>query len=369
MGSSVVPFLDLEALHRPIRAELLRATERVLDRGRFVLGSEVSSFEDRWAQTSDSDFCIGVGNGLDALVLSLEALGIGMGDHVLVPSNTYIATWLAISAVGAIPVPVEPDPLTHVITPEGAEAHIDGRTRALLPVHLYGRAVDIDGFETLAAQRGLVLLFDAAQAHGSKYKGQSVGGGGHATAWSFYPTKNLGALGDGGAVTTNDPMVAERIRLLRNYGSDHRNSFLIRGHNSRLDELQAAFLNVKLDSLEAWAARRQEIASWYLQELSGLEIDLPYDEFHESNGWHLFVVRSRDRDQLRRELAESGIETDIHYPVPPHRQPAYVDLSKDFGPLPVADVLSSEVMSLPLNPALEDRQVERVLSKLQVAAR
>lgn len=368
MSELNVPFLDLETLHRPIRAELEAAAARVVDSGRFVLGPEVSSFEDRWARSSEAAFAVGVGNGLDALVLSLEGLGVGEGDHVLVPSNTYIATWLAVSAVGATPVPVEPDPLTHVISPEAAEARIASATRAILPVHLYGRPVDVEGFEALAARRGLVLVFDAAQAHGARFEGRSLGGRGHATAWSFYPTKNLGALGDGGAVTTNDPALAERIRRLRNYGSDRRNSFPFRGRNSRLDELQAAFLNVKLDLLERWVTRRREIAAQYFGGLTGLELDLPSRDAHESNSWHLFVVRSPDRDRLRARLLESGIETDVHYPIPPHRQPAYDDLESGLGPLPVADRLAGEVLSLPLNPVLDDRDVERVVSGLRIAA-
>jgi len=235
-------------------------------------------------------------------------------------------------------------------------------------VHLYGRPVDVEGFEELASRHGLVLVFDAAQAHGSTFGGRAVGGRGHATAWSFYPTKNLGALGDGGAVTTNDAALAERIRRLRNYGSDRRNSVPSRGRNSRLDELQAAFLNVKLDHLERWVTRRREIAGRYLAGLTGLELDLPSRDSLEANSWHLFVVRARDRDRLRSRLLESGIETDVHYPIPPHRQPAYADVAVGFGQLHVADRLAGEVMSLPLNPSLDDRDVERIVSGVRIAA-
>jgi dTDP-4-amino-4,6-dideoxygalactose transaminase len=365
MADSVVPFADLAALHRPLRSDLLAAAERVIDRGWFVLGEEVATFEGQWAQASGSDFAVGVGTGLDALTLSLEALGVGPGDEVVVPSNTYIATWLAVSAVGATPVPVEPDPITHVMTPAAAETAIGLRTAALLPVHLYGRPVDIDGFEKLATQHGVALVFDAAQAHGATFDSRPVGGRGDATAWSFYPTKNLGALGDGGAVTTNDPVVAQTVSELRDYGRESRHRFTRRGRNSRLDELQAAFLRVKLEHLENWVERRREIAARYCDGLDGIELTLPAMDLHASSAWHFFVVRSRQRDRLRSALTELGIETDVHYPIPPHRQPAYAELAPKFGSLPVSEQLAEEVLSLPMHPMLQDDAVFRVIAAVR----
>ena len=367
MDDSVVPFADLASLHGPLRSDLVAAAERVIDRGWFVLGEAVATFEGQWAQASDSDFAVGVGTGLDALTLSLEALGVGPGDEVIVPSNTYIATWLAISAVGATPVPVEPDPITHVMTPAAAEAAIGLRTAAILPVHLYGRPVDADGFEKLATQRGLALVFDAAQAHGATFDGRALGGRGDATAWSFYPTKNLGALGDGGAVTTNNPLLAQAVGQLRDYGRTGRHHFERRGRNSRLDELQATFLSIKLQHLNNWVERRREIAARYCEELAGIDLTLPAMDLHTSSAWHLFVIRSRGRDQLRSALTGFGIETDMHYPIPPHRQPAYADLWPKFGVLPIADQLADEVLSLPMHPMLDDDAVSRVISAVRAS--
>jgi dTDP-4-amino-4,6-dideoxygalactose transaminase len=365
MDDPLVPFADLAALHRPLRSDLLAAAERVIDRGRFVLGEEVASFEAQWARASGSGFAVGVGTGLDALTLSLEALGVGPGDEVLVPSNTYIATWLAVSAVGATPVPVEPDPITHVITPAAAETAMGVRTAALLPVHLYGRPVDVDGFEELATRRGLALVFDAAQAHGATFDGRPLGGRGDATAWSFYPTKNLGALGDGGAVTTNDPVFAQTVSELRDYGRESRHRFTRRGRNSRLDELQATFLSVKLQHLDNWVARRRAIAARYCKELDGIELTLPAMDLHASSAWHLFVVRSHQRDQLRSALTGFGIETDVHYPIPPHRQPAYAELAPKLGSLPISERLADEVLSLPMHPMLDDNAVSLVINAVR----
>jgi dTDP-4-amino-4,6-dideoxygalactose transaminase len=365
MDDSVVPFADLAALHRPMRSDLLAAAERVIDLGWFVLGEEVATFEEQWAGACGSDFAVGVGTGLDALTLSLKALGIGPGDEVLVPSNTYIATWLAVSAVGATPVPVEPDPITHLMTPAAAESAVGSTTAAVLPVHLYGRPADVDGFEQLATQYGLALVFDAAQAHGATVDGRALGARGDATAWSFYPTKNLGALGDGGAVTTDNPVLAQNVGQLRDYGRDSRHHFAQRGHNSRLDELQAAFLSLKLQHLDGWIGRRREIAARYGEELVGCELRLPPMDLHASSAWHLFVVRSSRRDQLRASLAKFGIATDLHYPIPPHRQPAYADSAQSFGALPIADRLAGEVLSLPLHPTLDDDAVSRVIEAVR----
>lgn len=365
MSDFVVPFADLSALHHPLRSELLAAGERVIDRGSFVLGEEVSTFEGRWARASGSTFAVGVGTGLDALTLSFEALGIGPGDEVIVPSNTYIATWLAVTAVGATPVPVDPDPITHVLTPAAAGAAVGTSTAAILPVHLYGRPVDVDGFEDLALRHGLALVFDAAQAHGATFDGQPLGGRGDASAWSFYPTKNLGALGDGGAVTTNDPILVQAVRQLRDYGRESRHDFARRGRNTRLDELQAAFLNVKLEYLDRWIGRRRAIAARYCEELASTELIVPSMDLHGSSAWHLFVVRSRRRDELRSALARSGIQTDMHYPIPPHQQPAFADHASRFGSLPIAELLSQEVLSLPMHPMLDDDAISLVIDAVR----
>lgn len=362
MDEPAVPSIDLGALHAPLRTELLAATDRLIERGWFVLGEEVDAFEREWADACDAEFAVGVGTGLDALVLSLEALGIGSGDEVIVPSNTYIATWLAVSMVGAVPVPVEPDPRTHLLTPEAAAIRIGSETAAILPVHLYGRVVDVDGFERLAAQRGLALVLDAAQAHGASSGGVGLGGRGDATAWSFYPTKNLGALGDGGAVTTDDRTIADVVRSLGNYGRDRDGRFGRRGRNSRLDELQAAFLRVKLPHLGPWIERRREIARRYDTGLRSTGLVVPDVGLGDESAWHQYVVRTGERDRLRTELDERGIGTDVHYPVPPHRQDAYVDLGIGAEALPIAEQSADEVLSLPIRPDLTDAEVDRVIA-------
>lgn len=362
MDEPIVRSVDLAAARRPLRTALLSAVERVLDSGRFVLGREVDAFEAEWAAACDAPYAVGVASGSDALVLALEALGIGPGHEVLVPSNTYFATWLAISLVGAVPVPVEPDPRTYLITPEAARARIGPATAAVLPVHLYGRPVDVDGFEQLAAQRGLALVFDAAQAHGASSGGHRLGGRGDVTAWSFYPTKNLGALGDAGAVTTRDPALDATLRTLRNYGSDRRNSFERRGHNSRLDEIQAALLRVELPYLDGWVDRRRAIAARYAAGLADAGLGLPVVDTPDDSAWHQYVVRLEARDRLRSRLADRGVETDVHYPVPPHRQGAYADLAERLGRLPVAEQLADEVLSLPMRPELTDVEVDRVIA-------
>lgn len=361
MDEPVVRFVDLQAQHRALTSELLAVTGRVIDSGWFVLGTELERFEQQWASVTGADQAVGVGSGFDALVLALEGLGVGAGDEVVVPSNTYIATWLAVSAVGARPVPVEPDPVTHLITPEAAEQRIGAATAAVLAVHLYGRPVDVDGFERLAARRGLALVFDAAQAHGASWGGGPIGARGDATAWSFYPTKNLGALGDGGAVTTSDRSLAESIRVLRNYGSDRKHSFDRQGRNSRLDEIQAGLLGVKLPHLERWVARRRQIAVRYSEALAGTGLVVPDMSAVADSAWHLYVVRTPQRDALQRALGDRGVQTEVHYPIPAHRQNAYSDPSHRFGPLPIAEQLASEVLSLPLRPELTDADVDVVI--------
>lgn len=356
-----VPFLDLAAATAELRAEIDVAISGVLERGWYILGDEVQGFEQEWAGYVGASECIGVGNGLDALRLALLAMGVGAGDEVIVPANTYIATWLAVSDVGATPVPVEPVEATYNIDPDRVRAAITPRTRCLLPVHLYGQPADLPALEAIADEHGLWLLDDAAQAHGASVDGRRVGAIGHATAWSFYPGKNLGALGDGGAVTTNDPTLAERIRLLRNYGSRQKYQNDVRGLNSRLDELQAAVLRVKLRHLDEWNGRRVCVADRFMKGLASLPITLPSVSSWASPVWHLFVIRCQGRDAVISRLASFGVQTLVHYPVPPHLQPAYRDLGIAEGALPVTEAIHREVLSLPMGPHLSDEHLAAVI--------
>jgi dTDP-4-amino-4,6-dideoxygalactose transaminase len=322
------------------------------------MGPEVEAFEAEFAQFCGVKHCVGVGNGLDALHLLLLAYGIGQGDEVLVPSNTFIATWLAVSQCGAIPIPVEPCAATHNLDPDLLSASITPRTRAIIPVHLYGQPADMDPINEIARRHGLVVIEDAAQAQGAKYKGKRTGSLGNAAATSFYPGKNLGALGDGGAVLTNDPSIADKVRLLRNYGSRIKYHHQDIGYNTRLDELQAAFLRVKLGLLENWNARRQELASGFTAQLQGTGLELPWVPDWAVPVWHLYVVRTHQRDALRAHLEKSGISTVIHYPAPPHLQPCYSSYST--LALPLAEKLASEVLSLPMSPFLTEQEVSYV---------
>jgi dTDP-4-amino-4,6-dideoxygalactose transaminase len=346
----VIPFLDLKAPHEELREEINTAIARVVDSGWYILGPEVDAFEAEFAQYCGCAHAVGVANGLDALHLALLAMGVGPGDEVIVPSNTYIATWLAASQCGATPVPVEPNPATHNINPAKIEAAITSRTKVILPVHLYGQPVDLDPILAIARKHGLRVLEDAAQAQGAQYKGQRIGGHGDAVAWSFYPGKNLGALGDAGAVTTNDTEIADRLRVLRNYGSRVKYVNEVRGWNSRLDPLQAAVLRVKLAHLDAWNARRKAIATRYLEAFAGCGWGMPSVPEWADPAWHLFVVRVPNRERVQARLAEAGIGTLIHYPIPPHRQDAYSDLRIAAAAFPVANALAADVLSLPIGP-------------------
>jgi dTDP-4-amino-4,6-dideoxygalactose transaminase len=368
---STVPFLDLKAINAEHRAELVAAFERVLDSGWYIMGSELKAFEHEYAAWCGTTYAIGVGNGLEALSLVLRAWGVGPGDEVIVPSNTYIATWLAATHVGATPVPVEPDELSLNIDPSRIEAAITPRTRVLLPVHLYGRPADMDSILPIARRYGLKVLEDGAQAHGARYRGRRLGGHGDATAWSFYPGKNLGALGDGGAITTNDVELAERLRALRNYGSRVKYHNETVGWNSRLDELQAALLRAKLPALDADNAHRTAIAQTYLEGLQGLQhtgLRLPLGQAPDlSSAWHIFVVRHPRRDILAAALAAAGIGTVIHYPVPPHLQPAYAGMGLSLGGLPISERLHSELLSLPIGPTQTEQQTEQVIRAVREA--
>lgn len=355
-----IPFLDLRAAYLELQPEIDAAIARVLASGHYILGPEVEAFEAEYAAYCQADHAIGVANGLDALHLALLAMGVGPGDEVIVPSNTYIATWLAVSQCGATPVPVEPDARTYNIDPALIEAAITPATRVILPVHLYGQPADLDPILALARRHGLRVLEDAAQAHGARYKGQRIGAHGDAVAWSFYPGKNLGALGDGGAVTTHDPGLADRIRVLRNYGSRVKYVNEVRGVNSRLDPLQAAVLRVKLRYLDAWNARRGVLASAYLDSLSGTNLLLPTVPHWADPVWHLFVVRHPSRDEIARDLQSLGIGTLVHYPIPPYQQMAYAHMNLPTAAFAISNRMAENVLSLPLGPHLRRADASRV---------
>lgn len=355
-----IPFLDLHAAYVELKPQIDAAVARVLDSGYYILGPEVEAFEAEFARYCEASHAIGVGNGLDALVLALRALGIGEGDEVLVPSNTFIATWLAVTAVGAVPVPVEPDPATHNIGAACLAKALTGRTRAVIAVHLYGQPADLGAILTFCRAHGLRLVEDAAQAHGARHRGRRIGAEGDIACWSFYPGKNLGALGDGGCVTTSDPDLAERVRLLRNYGSREKYMHEVAGTNSRLDPIQAAILRVKLAHLDAWNDRRRAIAAMYLERLRDTALVLPAVPDWAEPVWHLFVIRHPDREGLRAGLQAAGIGTLIHYPVAPHMQGAYAGLGLSADALPIARRLAGEVLSLPIGPQMPLEAAERV---------
>jgi dTDP-4-amino-4,6-dideoxygalactose transaminase len=360
-----VPFLDLKAPYAELREELDAAYRRVMESGWYVLGAECEAFEAEFAAYCGARHCVGVGNGLEALHLILRAMGVGEGDEVIVPSNTYIATWLAVTYAGATPVPVEPDPLTHNLDPARVEEAVTPRTKVILPVHLYGQAADMDAIGEIASRRGLRVVEDAAQAQGAAYKGRKAGSLADAAGFSFYPGKNLGALGDAGAVVTDDGALADRVRVLRNYGSRVKYENEARGFNSRLDELQAALLRAKLPKLDEWNARRRRVAESYLQQLEGVAgLVLPRVPEWAEPAWHLFVVRTRERARLQSHLAEAGVGTLIHYPKPPHMQAAYADAGHRAGDFPLAERLAEEVLSLPMGPHLPAEAVDYVVSQL-----
>lgn len=360
-----VKFLDLRESYLELQNEIDAAVKRVLLSGYYIQGPEVEAFESSFATYCEASHCIGVASGLDALVLALRALEIGPGDEVIVPSNTFIATWLAVTQVGATIVPVEPDSGTHAIDPLRIESAVTPRTRAIIAVHLYGMPADLDPILDVARKHGLNVIEDAAQAHGARYKGRRIGSHGDIVCWSFYPGKNLGAFGDGGAVTTNNPALAETVRLLGNYGSreKYRNEAI--GYNSRLDPIQAAILRVKLARMDEWNDRRRSIARRYHQELAGTTLALQEVAETTESVWHLYVVRSGVRDKLMKSLADRGISTLIHYPVPPHLQVAYAHLGMRSGAFPIAETLATEVLSLPIGPAMSDADQSEVIDAVK----
>jgi dTDP-4-amino-4,6-dideoxygalactose transaminase len=348
-----IPFYSLSATNDVIRKEVMLCFEKVFNSNWYILGNELVQFEKEYATFNNVNNCIGVANGLDALILSLKALNIKNGDEVIVPSNTYIATWLAVSYVGAVPIPVEPSLSTYNIEASEIEKLITSKTKAIIPVHLYGQACQMDLIISLSKKYNLYIVEDNAQAQGAMYNNQLTGSFGILNATSFYPGKNLGALGDGGAITTNDDSLAEQIRILRNYGSNKKYYNQIKGLNSRLDELQASFLKIKLQHLNNWNAERNILAKRYLENLDDCkDLVLPMLATHCTSNYHLFVIRSTYRDKLQAFLHQLGIETIIHYPIPPHLQNAYKELDYKSGSLPIAENLANTSLSLPLYPGL-----------------
>lgn len=357
-----VPFLDLGASYQELQTDIESSVLRSLRSGWYIGGSDVESFENSYAAFTQSQHCVGLANGLEALHLALKALDVGPGDEVIVPSNTFIATWLAVSECGAMPVPVEPDALTCNIDCNLIEAAITQRTRVIIPVHLYGQPSDMDAVLALARRHGLRVLEDAAQAQGARYKGQPIGAHGDIVAWSFYPGKNLGALGDAGAITTNDSVLADKVRVLRNYGSRQRYVNEVQGYNSRLDPVQAAVLQVKLAHLPEWNGRRAQVAARYTQAFAGTRLVLPAVPAWADPVWHLYCVRHFQRDRLRQLLADKGVETLVHYPIAPHMQAAYASLGYGRGAFPLAESMADTLISLPIGPAMTDDQVAHVIA-------
>lgn len=361
-----IPFLNFSHMHSSIREEMKDAFERVYDSKWYILGEEVNSFEKEYAVYSETRHCIGVSNGLDAIILSLKALGIKVGDEVIVPSNTYIATVLAVTAVGAIPVFVEPSNRYYNIDPEKIEAAISKKTKGIIAVHLYGQPCEMASIMKISEAYKLVVIEDNAQSHGAYFAGKITGSWGHSNATSFYPGKNLGALGDAGAVTTDSSSVDEAVRMLRNYGSKKKYENEVIGHNMRLDELQAAFLKVKLKKMAAWTAERVEIAGWYNELLGDLdEIQLPQVHPDASHVYHLYVIRTKNRAVLQQQLSEKGIGTLIHYPIPPHLQKAYVQLGYTVKDFPIAVQLADTCLSLPLWPGMQKEEVAFVTDQIK----
>jgi dTDP-4-amino-4,6-dideoxygalactose transaminase len=361
-----VPILDLKPAYEELRAELDAAYRRVMESGWVLLGKELEAFESEYATSIGVKHCVGVANGLEALQMVLMARGVGAGDEVIVPAHGYIATFLAVTHAGARPVPCECDPQTYNLDPTRLEAAITARTKAIVPIHLYGQPADMDAINAVARPRGIFVLEDAAQSHGAKHRDREAGALGDAAAISFYPSKNLGALADAGAITTNDGALADKLRHLRNYGSKVRYQHEYLGMNSRLEELQAAFLRVKLTRLAEWNARRARIAARYLSALGGVgDLVLPFVPGWAAPAWHLFVVRTRRRDALQAHLAAHGIGTQVHYPTPPHLTNAYRGAGWKRGDFPLAEQLAGEVLSLPLGPHLTMEQADFVCATVR----
>lgn len=362
-----VPFADFKIMHGEIRKQLDNAYSKVMDKSIFIQGEECEKFEQEFAEYCDAKYCIGVATGLDALYLILKAVGIGSGDEVIVPSNTFIATALAVSFVGATPVFVEPEIETYNINPSLIEEKITDNTKAIIAVHLQGRPADMDAINQIAKKHNLYVFEDSAQAHGALYKGKKVGSLADASGFSFYPGKNLGCMGDGGAVTTNNPEIAKKVRAIANYGSDYKYHHIYKGTNSRLDELQSAFLRCKLRELNKWNAERVKIAKKYLEGINNPLISLPVkiDEIF-SHVYHVFAIRCEKRDELEKYLVQNGIGTVKHYPIPMHLQGAYEDLGIKQGELPIAEEISKTILSIPMYYGMTEEQINYVIEKINL---
>ena len=361
-----IPFNDFEPMQSEIKEEVYSVFERIYNRKWYIDGIEKKAFEKEFASFCNTGFCIGVGNGLEALRLILQGMNIGEGDEVIVPATTFIATALAVSYVGAKPVLVEVNINTYTINTRLIEEKITDRTKAIIAVHLYGQSCDMNAIQLIANKYQLKVIEDAAQAHGALYKGRKVGSLGDAAAFSFYPGKNLGALGDAGAVTTNNEELAEKIRILSNYGSDYKYHHIYKGTNSRLDELQAAFLRIKLKHLDAWNKDRKRIAKEYLQNIHNSEIILPSVAEYAEHVWHIFAIRTKSRKLLEKYLEENGIGTTVHYPIPIHLQKAYADCRKEFGQLPIAEKIADEELSIPMFFGMKNDNIDYIVKKLNL---
>ncbi|RDU22121.1 DegT/DnrJ/EryC1/StrS family aminotransferase [Anaerosacchariphilus polymeriproducens] len=357
-----IPFVSFETMHNEIKDEMIGSFQRVLEKNMFIKGEELEKFEQEYANYCGTKYCVGCGNGLDALYLILKAYDIGNGDEVIIPSNTFIATALAVSYAGAVPVLVEPENDSYLINPKLIEEKITDKTKAIIPVHLYGSIADMDEINQIAKKYSLKVIEDSAQAHGALYKGKRAGSLGDAAGFSFYPGKNLGALGDGGAVVTNDEELAEKVRALGNYGSKIKYHHILQGNNSRLDEVQAAFLRIKLHELDKWNHKRNEIASMYLDGIQNNKIIMPkvYDEKYSV--WHVFVVRTENRDEFEKYLNQNGIGTTIHYPIPIHMQESYLSLGIEEGSLPISEELAKTVISLPMYYGLKEEEINYIIN-------
>ena len=362
----MIPFLSFKHMNEEIKAELLPSFEHFIDKGWYVLGDQVKQFEKEYADFCTTTHAVGVANGLDALIIALKTLNIGPGDEVIVPSNTYIASWLAVSYVGATPIPVEPRLDTYNINPDLMEAAITPKTKAIMPVHLYGQCCEMEAIMNIAQKHNLFVIEDNAQSQGATYNGQITGSFGHINGTSFYPGKNLGAYGDAGAITTNDEHLYHRTNVIRNYGSQKKYYNEIKGINSRLDELQAGFLSIKLKHLNKWSEQRNHIASLYNQMLHGVgDVVTPVLANGATSVYHLYVIRTNKRDELQHHLNTHEIGTLIHYPLPPHLQEAYQELGYQKGDFPLAETIADTCLSLPLFPGLTDEQVEQVCNTIK----
>ncbi len=358
-----VPFLSLDESYNKHSDEINNAIRAVLQSGRFIGGPVVKNFERNFAEYTQAEYCVGLANGLDALEISLKSLGISDGDEVIVPSNTFIATWLAVSNVGATPIPVEPNIKNYAIDVSKIEQAITQKTKAIIPVHLYGQPADMDPILQIAKKHNLYVVEDAAQAHGAKYKEKKIGSHGDIVAWSFYPGKNLGAFGDAGAITTNNKSLADEIRIIGNYGSKEKYVNISMGVNSRLDPIQAAVLDIKLKYLDSWTEIRKSIANKYLEEIRLSNLILPSDIDSQSSAWHLFPVRHAQRDEFMSFLETNGIQTLIHYPIPPHKQKIYQEQYSNFN-LSICEGMADELVSLPIGPHMLNEQVEHVIEQV-----